>query len=107
MEERIADRKMSAILKELLTAFSGLVRSEIRLAKVEMTENAKVVGKSAGKIGLFAVLAWLGTLSFVAFMIIGLGELLEGRYWLSALLVSLALLLIVFALIYFGFFGTS
>jgi uncharacterized membrane protein YqjE len=86
------DRPLSAIMKDLMQAFSGLVRSEIKLARVEMTENARVVGKSATRIGAFAVVGWLGVLCFVSFLVIGLGNLLGGRYWLSALLVSLLFL---------------
>jgi membrane protein implicated in regulation of membrane protease activity len=36
----------------------------------------------------YGVFALLGTLPFIAFLVIGLGRLLEGNYWLSSLIVA-------------------
>ena len=38
------------------------------------------------------ILAWLGAHALVAFLIIGLGRLFDGNYWLSALIVSVLLI---------------
>lgn len=86
-----------APLSELLKRFgqdgAALVKQEIALAKLEMRESVKGYMADAAKIGAAAGVGLLGSLALLAFMIIGLGDLLEN-YWLSALIVAVALLAI-------------
>jgi hypothetical protein len=80
---------------ELFKRFSQdagtLVKQEITLAKLELRDTMKGLAKDAGKIGAAAGLGLLGAFAFLAFVIIGLGDLLNN-YWLSALIVAALLL---------------
>jgi uncharacterized membrane protein YqjE len=84
-----------APLGELLKRFGQdagtLVKQEITLAKLELRESAKSLGKDAAKIGAAAGLGLFGALAFLAFVIAGLGDLIDN-YWLSALIVAVLLL---------------
>jgi uncharacterized membrane protein YqjE len=81
------------LFRRLSDDASRLVRQEIALAKVELRESVSVLGKSAVKVGIAAGVALLGALAAVAFLIVGLGDLIDN-YWLSALIVSAVLLAI-------------
>lgn len=70
---------------------STLVRQEITLAKLELRESAKGLAQDAGKLGAAAGLGLLGALALVAFVIVGLGDLIDN-YWLSSLIVAVLLL---------------
>ena len=80
---------------ELLKRFGQdagtLVKQEITLAKLELRESARSLAKDAGKIGVAAGLALFGGIALLAFVIMGLGDLIDN-YWLSALIVSVLLL---------------
>lgn len=79
------------LLRRLSDDATRLVRQEIALAKVEVRESVTVMGRNAAKVGIAAGVALLGALAAVAFLIIGLGDLIDN-YWLSALIVSAVLL---------------
>jgi uncharacterized membrane protein YqjE len=68
-----------------------LVKQEITLAKLELRESLKGLAQSAGKLGAAAGLGLFGGFAFLAFVIIGLGDLIDN-YWLSALIVAVLLL---------------
>lgn len=68
-----------------------LVKQEITLAKLELRESIKSLTKDAGKIGAAVGLALFGGFALLAFVVIGLGDLIDN-YWLSALLVAVLLL---------------
>lgn len=84
-----------APIGELLKRFGQdagtLVKQEITLAKLELRESAKSLAKDAGKIGAAAGLGLFGGFAFLAFVIVGLGDLINN-YWLSALIVAVLLL---------------
>ena len=83
------DRPLSAIIRELVTGLSGLIRSEIKLARTEMTQNIQDLISNLARVVASATLMWLGILALTAFVIMGLGDLLGGHYWLSALSVGI------------------
>ena len=68
-----------------------LIKQEITLAKLELRESVKGLAKDAGKLGAAAGLALFGGFAFLAFVIVGLGDLINN-YWLSALIVAVLLL---------------
>lgn len=84
-----------APLGDLLRRFGQdagmLVKQEITLAKLELRESVKGLTKDAGKIGAAVGLGLFGGFALLAFVIIGLGDLLNN-YWLSALIVAVLLL---------------
>ena len=84
-----------APLGELIRRFGQdagtLIKQEITLAKLELRESIKGLAKDAGKLGAAAGLALFGAFAFLAFVVIGLGDLINN-YWLSALIVAVLLL---------------
>lgn len=89
------DRDTEAPLGDLIKRFGQdagtLIKQEITLAKLEVRESVKSLGKDAGKLGAAAGLALFGAFAFLAFVIVGLGDLINN-YWLSALIVAVLLL---------------
>lgn len=81
---------LSDLLRRFAQDAAGLVRQEIALAKLELREAARAYIRDSAMLGIAAAAALLGTMVFLAFVVIGFGQLI-GNYWLSALLVSLML----------------
>jgi uncharacterized membrane protein YqjE len=76
---------------QLSSDASRLIQSEVALAKAELRETTSMLVKDAAKVGVAAALGLLGALAATAFLIIGLGDLLDN-YWASALLVTIVYL---------------
>ena len=85
------DRSTAAVVRELSNGIYGLVRGEIHLARVEVTEKARDLRRHGARIGLSIVALYLGAFALLAFAVIGLGNLLGDRFWLSSLIVGLLL----------------
>ena len=79
---------ISTAFKEVGMGLTRVLRSEIRLATVELKETSKVIGRRSISLLVFALIGALGILPFLAFLVIGLGELLNNNYWLSSLIVA-------------------
>lgn len=90
----------SSILKDITTSSAQLLRSEIRLVKEEVAATSSRLASHSRKALLGLVLLMMSLPPFVAFLVIGLGNILDGRYWLSAILVSLTLAASGSALVY-------
>lgn len=88
---------VSELLKRLLAETGELVRAEANVIKLEMQENTRAMIIDGIKAAVYSGIALLGVLSLVAFLVIGLGDLLtQGEYgvrgfWISALIVGLVL----------------
>jgi len=82
-------RSVGALLRDLAEGGVGLVRNEIRLARVEMVEALNGIGRGSAFVAGAAVLALLGGLAFLAGLILLIGDqwLPRDLYWLAALLV--------------------
>lgn len=80
----------SGVGKELASSIQDVIKSELKLAKIEASEAAGKAGKDLAKIVAFGVFAALGIFPFMAFLVVGLGDLLDN-YWLSSLLVAIAM----------------
>ena len=83
-------RPAGELVKDLTTQVSTLVRQELELAKVELTEKGKQAGIGAGMFGGAGVLALSGVGALVATAILALATAVDG--WLAALIVALVLL---------------
>lgn len=96
------DQSVGQLLRELSQETSTLVRQEVQLAKVELTQKAKQAGKGAGLLVAAAVvgLALLG--AFTAFLIALIALALP--VWLAALVVTVFYALLVAVL---GFAGRA
>jgi uncharacterized membrane protein YqjE len=81
-------RRLSEVLGEIRAGFSDVINSDLALARVELRETTGKVRRDAVRAAIFAGVALLGVPPFMAFLVIGLGSLLGGNYWLGALLIS-------------------
>jgi len=88
-------------LGDLLRRFgqdaSTLIKQEIALAKVELRESVKGYVRDVSRLGIALGAAWFGAMALVAFLVIGLGDLINN-YWVSALIVAVVFLGIAAAL---------
>jgi uncharacterized membrane protein YqjE len=80
------ERSVGELFAELSQKTTTLVRKEIELAKVEMSQKASRVGKNVGFLLIGGVVAYTGLLALVAAGIILLGQLIP--YWLSAAIIG-------------------
>jgi membrane protein len=100
--ERQQRRSLADLVKSLGDDAATLVRQEIALVRAEIRENLGALGRDAARIAVGAGIVLFGVLVFVAFLVIGLGALLGGMYWLSSLLIALLFLGGGGALVYSG-----
>ena len=84
-----SDASIGDLFRRLTTDTGELIRQEASLAKAEIRETGSKLAGDAREIGIAIGLALAGSLALVAFLVIGLGNLLGDRYWLSALIVGL------------------
>jgi uncharacterized membrane protein YqjE len=84
-------RGVGALLRDLAEGSAELVRSEVRLARVELGAVARGAGKGTAFIATGGVLLLLGTLATFTGVILLIGDqwLPRDLYWLAALLVAL------------------
>ena len=75
-------------LSDINRAIQRLVRAEFRLLQAEIKDASGRVGGDIRSAVMFTAIAMLGILPFLAFVVIGLGRILNDNYWLSALIVS-------------------
>jgi hypothetical protein len=79
-------RSLGELFSELALETGTLVRDEVRLAKVEMTQKAKVAGRDAAIVAAGGAIAVLGVMALEAALILAIGTLIP--LWASALLVG-------------------
>ena len=82
------DRSLGELFAELTRELTTLVRQEAALAKTEMSQKARDVGKNVGMLAAGGAVAYGGFLALSAALIIILAEL-GLAWWLSALLVGI------------------
>jgi uncharacterized membrane protein YqjE len=87
------DASMRELLRQLADEGANLVRGEIALAKLELTETARSAALDGVKLVAAMAMAWIGALALTAALIIGLGTAI-GNYWASALIVGVLLLIV-------------
>jgi len=85
-------RSLFRLTRDLLNGVVDLVRQEADLARIEVVENIRNLGRVGGLAAIGGVTAVVGVVIFVEFLVIGLGVLLGGAYWLSSLIVAVGLI---------------
>lgn len=75
------------LIRQLAQDSATLVRQEVALAKAEIRENVKSVGRDVAMIAIGGIVALLGVLVLIAFLVIVLGEVI-GEAWAGALIVG-------------------
>lgn len=96
----LRQRPAGELVKDLSTQVSTLVRQELELAKVELTEKGKQAGIGAGMFGGAGLFALYGVGALVATAILGLATVVDG--WLAALIIGAVLLIIAGVLALMG-----
>jgi len=82
------DRSLGELLAELTQEMTTLVRQEITLARVEMTDKVSNVAKQVGLLAVGGALAYSGVLAIVAALVILVSR--SGLpMWASALIVGI------------------
>jgi len=89
-----AEPSLGELFTRLTSDTTELVRQEVALARAEMRQVGGTLARDGARIGIALGLALAGALALTAFLVLGLGELLGDRYWLSALIVAVVLLLV-------------
>ncbi len=83
------DQSVSELVKQLSTQTSALVRQELKLAQLEMTEKGKRAGIGVGLFGGAGLVAAYGVGALIAAIILVLATFLEA--WIGALIVAVVL----------------
>jgi uncharacterized membrane protein YqjE len=85
-------RTVGALLRELADGSAQLVRQEIRLARIEVGELLRGLGKGTAQVAVGGVMMLLGVMALLTGVILLIGdEWLRDRYWLAALIVTVIL----------------
>lgn len=94
------DRSLGELFGELTREIGTLFRSEVTLAKTEMTQKAAQAGKDVGFLAAGGAVAYAGLLTLIAALVLGLATFLPA--WVSALIVGLIVVAIGAFLVYRG-----
>jgi hypothetical protein len=87
--EKPQDRSLGDLFAELSRETTALVRHEVELAKLELSDKASRVGRDVGFISMGGALAYAGLLTLVAALVMALAA--AGLpWWLAALMVGVA-----------------
>src|SRR3978361_416103 len=82
----LREQPMGELFKQLSDDLSALVRQELKLAQVEMTEKGKKAGVGVGMFGGAGVVGLLGLGALTACLIAALATGME--VWIAALIVT-------------------
>ena len=91
------DRSLGELFAELAQETSTLVRQEVNLAKVEMSDKASRAGKHVGVLAAGGAVAYAGLLAILAGVIVLLNNIMP--LWLSALLVGIVVAVVGYLLV--------
>lgn len=92
---------LGELFSDLSRESSALIREEIRLAQIEMTQKAKKAGTGAGYLAAGGAVAYGGFLMLLLAAVVGLSYFMWD--WLAALLVGLIVVAIGAILAYSGY----
>ena len=88
-DDPIEKQSLASLLSRLIGDASALFRSEVALAKAEITQAATDAKLGAAAMGIALVIMLAGALALVAALILGLAVFVAP--WLAALIVGVAL----------------
>jgi uncharacterized membrane protein YqjE len=81
----LSSQPVAALMRELAQEGQHLVREEVRLAKLELREEAQRLGKGAGAMGAAAVVGHVALLCFATMLILALAGGMKA--WVAATVV--------------------
>ncbi len=85
---------LKGLLRHAADEAGAIIRSEANVIKLEIEESTRAIIVDAMKAAAYSAIALLGLLSLLAFLIIGLADLLAGTassmasFWASALIIG-------------------
>ena len=82
----LENKPLGDLFSDLASEMSNLVRQEVELAKVEITQKAKGIGKNVGYLVVGGAVGYAGLLAVIAAVIILLDRVMPA--WGAALLVG-------------------
>jgi uncharacterized membrane protein YqjE len=88
--ERPENRTIGALLSDLTHQLTTLMRQEIELVRVEMTQKISAIGKDAAMMGAGAAMLYAGFLALLAAVAIVLSLWMPA--WLAVLIVAVVVL---------------
>lgn len=94
------DASTGELVGRMTQQMSTLVRDEIRLAQLDLTEKGKRAGIGAGALGGAGAVGYLGLATLIAAAVLGLAEAIPA--WLSALIIGIVVLAVAGVLALFG-----
>ena len=97
--QRNDNRSLGELFAELAQETSTLVRQEVTLAKVEVSEKASRAVRHVGVLAAGAALAYAGLLAIIAGAIYLVAEIDVVPLWLAALLVGLVVAIVGYLLV--------
>ena len=89
-------RSVPKVLQDIVGNLQEIIRSEFRLAKTELKEEASRAAKPAATFGMGLVLGFYGVGFLLLSSVYGLSTVMAG--WLAALLVGTVLAIVAIAL---------
>ncbi|HYI38038.1 MAG TPA: phage holin family protein [Thermoleophilaceae bacterium] len=91
MEQQANDNKaVGELVQDLSQQTAALVRKELQLAQIELTEKGKRAGIGAGLFGTAGVIALYAVGVFIAAAVMGLATVIEP--WVAAVIVGVVML---------------
>lgn len=96
-DNRLRERPLGEVAKDLTSDLSLLVRQEVKLARAELTQQGKAVAPAAAMFGAAAVVALAAIGVLMAFLVLVLSLVLDS--WLAALIVTAVLAVAAFVLV--------
>lgn len=91
------ERSLGDLFSELAGETSLLVRQEVALAQIELTEKATRAGKNIGFLVVGGAVGYAALLAILAAVIIGLSNFIPA--WVSALIVGVIVAIVSYLLI--------
>jgi uncharacterized membrane protein YqjE len=88
------EQPVGDLIRQLGTEGRSLLRHEVALAKLEMREMAREVALDSARVFGAIALAVGGVMTLLAAAIVALGNALDGRYALSALIIGIVILVV-------------
>ena len=92
-----SERSLGELFTELAGETGTLVRQEIALAQVELTQKATKAGKNVGMLVVGGAVAYAGVLTLIAAVVLGLATFIPA--WLSALIVGVVIAVVSYFMI--------
>lgn len=90
-EARVAaageEPSLGELFRQLAQDSATLVRQEVALARAEMRQNVRKVGKDLAYLALGGAILLAGMLVLTAFLVVLIGDLIDN-YWLGALIIG-------------------